>query len=692
MAKLYDTEKIRNIGFFGHRGSGKTSLAEALLYDTGVTTRLGSVEAKTSLFDYLEEEKSKGFSITSMPGWVEWKGTKINFLDTPGDLNFLGDSRNMLGVIDLAVFVISANDGVEVGTEILWEAADRKSIPRVILVNKCDCERSHASDMLAELKGTFRDAPVVALQLPIGKATQFEGVVDLMSMRSFKFSSDGSGAFEEGDVPSDMESEVAEAREALMYKIAESDEDLEMKLLEEGELNQEDMNAGLGAAIKGGKLYPILFGSATANIGMKALLDLCVDFGPNPLERAPVRAFNEKDEEVLVECSKDGEFAGIFFKTILSRVGKFGIFRVFRGFVDSSIDVSNTTQDSHGRLGSLLQFQGKDSIPMERAVTGDLVGVAKLKSSHAGDSISSSKDKLRFDLIQRPAPLIAYALKCDDEDKTVQALQRLAEEDLSLVLGRDSNSHELLLKGQGQGHIDVIVDRLEHEFGQKVELSLPTVAYKETIRSSVKNVEGKLKKQSGGRGQYGVCFIDMKPAEEGAGFVFEDAIVGGTIPKQYIPAVEKGIQEASTRGVLAGFPTIDFHVRLFDGKTHNVDSSEQAFKMAGSFAFKNAVAKCKPVLLEPYVRLEVTVPSEFQGEISGDLNRRRGRIEETTYRGKNVTISAKVPKGEVLTYANQLISMTEGRGVFSVEFSHYDQVPPLQQKQILEQVNAGKEE
>lgn len=692
MTKIYDTENIRNIGLFGHRGCGKTSLAEAFLFNGGITTRLGSVDGKTSVFDYLEEEQARGFSISSIPGWVPWKDCKINVLDTPGDLSFLSESRNFMSVIDLAVFVVSAHGGVEVGTEILWGSANRRNTPRVIFVNKCERERTDPMATLNEIKETFEQDPVCALQLPVGKSPQFEGFVDLISMKAYRPTNDGSGKMQEGPIPATMTNAAAEAREALIYKVAEADEDLEMKLLEEGTLSESDLKRGLTLALKQNKIIPILFGSATANVGIQHLLDLIVDYGPNPLERTPVPAQDMNGNPIVIEPAKDGPFAAILFKTVLSRVGKFGIFRSFRGTVDSNSEAFNAQINDSGRLGNLIQIQGKDATPIERAVAGDIVGIAKLKVSKTGDSLSDVHEKVSFSLIKRPEPLLSYALQCQDEDKAVQGLHRLAEEDIAIIVERDSNTGELLLRGQGQGHIDVIIDRLKHHSNQTVQLSLPKIAYRETIRGTANNVEGKLKKQSGGRGQYGVCYIDMLPAEPGAGFVFEDAIVGGVIPRQYIPAVQKGIEESARRGVLAGCQTIDFHVRLIDGKTHAVDSSEQAFKMAGSFAFRDAVRKCKPTLLEPYALLEVTIPADYQGDISGDLSRRRGRIEETTYRGRNVTIRAKVPEAEIQTYANQLTSMTEGRGIFHAQFSHYEQVPPAVQSQIVEQLKIEDEE
>lgn len=692
MTKIYETENIRNIGLFGHRSCGKTSLAEAFLFNAGVTSRLGSVDGKTSVFDYLEEEQSRGFTISSIPGWVPWKECKVNILDTPGDLSFLSESRNFMGVIDLAVFVVSAHGGVEVGTEILWATANRLKLPRVVFVNKCERERTDPLAVLEEIQKTFEQSPVCALQLPIGKSPQFEGFVDLLAMKAYRFPTDGSGKMQEGDIPAAMANAVTEAREALLFKVAETDEELEMKMLEEGTLSEEELRRGLAIALKQGLIVPVLFGSATANVGISHLLDLVVDFGPNPMERAPVRAYDMDNHEILVEPSKEGPFAAVLFKTVLSRVGKFGIFRSFRGAVDGNSEAYNPQINDSGRLGNLIQIQGKDSVPIERAVAGDIVGIAKLKVSKTGDSLSDVHQKVRFDLIKRPEPLLSYALRCADEDKVVQGLHRLAEEDIAIIVDRDSNTAELLLRGQGQGHIDVVIERLRHQSHQEVELTLPKIAYRETIRGSAKYVEGKLKKQSGGRGQFGVCFIDMLPAEPGAGFVFEDAIVGGVIPRQYIPAVQKGIEESCRRGVLSGCQTIDFHVRLVDGKTHPVDSSEQAFKMAGSFAFREAVRQCKPILLEPYALLEVTIPADHQGDISGDLSRRRGRIEETTYRGRNVTIRAKVPEAEIQTYANQLTSMTEGRGIFHAQFSHYEQVPPAVQSQIVEQLKIVDEE
>ncbi|TNE50031.1 MAG: elongation factor G [Deltaproteobacteria bacterium] len=691
MSKAFQTEAIRNVGLFGHRGCGKTSLAEAFLFNSGITTRLGSVDAKTSLFDFHEEEQNKGFTISATPGWVPWNDKKVNLIDTAGDLNFIPESRNLMGVVDLALFVVSATEGTEVGTEILWARADTLGMPRVVFVNKCDKERTDPKATLKDIKEHFSDSPVVAVHLPMGTAGQFEGIVDLLEEKAYRFVRDGSGKMEESDIPAEMADAVAEARENLMYVVAESDEVLAEHMLEDGELCQEELRAGFMRALKKGEVIPVLYGSATSNIGIQPLMNMMCKYGPNPLERKPIEGVDKEGNHVEVTPSTDGPFAAILFKIVLSRVGKFGIFRVFRGETDGSAELHNPNLDGTGRLGTLNQLQGKDNSPIDKAITGDIVGVTKMKTSRTGDSLVDPEHSVQFDMIHKPEPLLTYAIHASDEDKVMQGLHRLAEEDTSLILDRNPITHELLLSGQGQGHIDIIKDQLLHHFKQEITLTLPKIAYKETIRGSATNVEGKLKKQSGGRGQFAVCVIDMKPAEQGEGFVFEDGIVGGVIPKTYIPAVEKGIEEAAVKGVLSGCPTIDFHVRLHDGKTHNVDSSEQAFKMAGSFAFQAAVKECKPVLLEPYVSLRVTIPADHQGDISGDLNRRRGRIEETTYRGKNVTIVAKVPEVEVQTYANQLTSMTEGRGIFSSEFSHYEQVPPPVQKQIIDELKQEDE-
>ncbi len=692
MVKVYQTESIRNIGFFGHRGSGKTSLAEAFLFDGGATNRLGSVDNNTSVFDYREEEQSRKFTISAKPGWIEWAEHKINFIDTPGDLSFLGDSHNMMGIIDLAVFVVSNPAGVEVGTEILWERAEKLGVPRLIFVNKFDRARGDQSNIIDELTSTFEGAPIIPLQIPIGQGDKFEGVVDLLTRKAYRYKGDGSANFEEIDVPSELQDRLEEARQELLYKIAETDERLEEILLETEDLPDEEALAGLKKAVKGGNIFPVLYGSATSNIAIPQLLDFICNYGPNPLERKPFPAFNEEGKEIEVQPEKDGPATAVVFQTVLSRVGKYSIFRVVTGTVESNREYLNPNTKTTERMGSLIFFQGKEQQTGERAVAGEIVGVAKLKNTRTGDTLCDPERKLTFNVIHPPQPVIAYAIKCDDEDKVFQGFSRLAEEDIGLILERDPQTNELLIKGQGQSHIDVAVERLRNQFKQKVELVTPKVAYRETIRGSVKNVEGKLKKQTGGRGQFAICYIDMSPSDNEDGFDFEDAIVGGVIPKQFIPAVHKGIEEAAKTGPLAGYPTVGFHVRLFDGKTHPVDSSEQAFKMAGIFAFRNAVEKCKPVLLEPIMTLEVTVPNEYQGDISGDLNRRRGRIEETIYRGKNVTIRAKVPQAEILTYANQLTSMTEGRGTFRVEFSHYEQVPPPIQKQVIEQAKAERGE
>jgi len=653
-----------------------------------VTSRLGSVDAKTSTFDHTEEEQDRGFTISLAHAWLEWKKHKINVLDTPGDLNFLTDSRNAMTVSDIGVFAVSALGSVGVGTEKLWENANSLNLPRIIAITKLDRERTSVSAIMDDLRESFPNDPIAAMHLPIGSEANFEGVVDLLNQRAYRYAKDGSGKVEVGDIPGDMADEVESAREALVERVAETDDDLLEKYFEELELSQEDLEKGFSDAVRAGKLIPVVCTASTGLIGIKNLLNLIIEHGPSPLDRADIPAF-EKEDGVSVAPSADGSGTALVFKTTISRSGKFSMFRVFSGAFDSNTAYFNSSQDSGERLGSLMQFQGKNQSALDKAVTGDIASVAKLKVTGTGDTLCSTGSNVRFDLINPPTPLISFAVKSESEDKVVQALQKLAEEDSALLLERQQQTNEILLRGQGQIHVEVITGKLRKQFKLEVELQPPQIAYKETIRGTANSVEGKHKKQSGGRGQFGVCIIDMRPSAQGDGFIFENAIVGGSIPRQYIPAVEKGVVEAAARGFLAGFPTVDFTVKLHDGKFHDVDSSEQAFKMAGIYAFRNAVEQCRPVILEPYMTLEVTVNAEYQGMIQGDLNSRRGRLEGTDYRGKRVTIKAKVPQAEILTYANQLTSMTEGRGLFSVEFSHYEQAPPMIQNKIVERAKAA---
>ncbi len=691
MAKQYESKDIRNIGLFGHRGSGKTSLAEAILFDCKVTNRLGSVDAKTSSFDYTDEEQNRGFSIAAIPAWVEWKKHKINYVDTPGDLNFLFEANAALSVVDLAVMVVSASDGIGVGTEKLWENATKQNVPRILFITKLDRERTKASSTIEEIQSTFSDVAVAPIQLPLGEESSFEGIIDIIKMKAYRFAKDGSGKMEVSAVPDDMADEVERAREVLMERIAETDDELTEKFLEEMELSQEEIETGLKKAIAAGTFVPILLGAPTANIGIQPFLNFIISYAPNPLEGQPFKGFDEEGNEIEVARSADDPFAAAVFKTIQGRNGKYSIFRIISGVAHSNEDVYNSTKDAAERFGSLLQLQGKNQVAVEQAVPGDFVAVAKLKNTATGDTLCSAQRKVRFELLKKPRPIISFAMEGADEDKIMQGLNRLLDEDYALVLERDPRTNQTLVRGQGQIHIEVILEKLKNQSKLDVTLAPPSVAYKETIRGKALNVEGKLKKQSGGRGQFAVCYIDMKP-NPGKGFEFENAIVGGVIPRQFIPAVEKGILEAAREGALAGYPTIDFHVRLHDGKTHDVDSSEQAFKMAGIFAFRNAIVKCNPVILEPFMRLEITVPVEVQGDITGDLNSRRGRLEGTEYKGKNVTIIAKVPEAEILSYANQLTSMTEGRGMFTMEEAGYEQVPAHIQEKLVAEAKALREE
>ena len=685
MAKSYEPQQIRNVGFYGHRGSGKTSLGEALLFTGGVTTRLGSVEAKTSILDCSEEEQKRGMSIITSLGSLEWRKHKVNMIVTPGDQNFLTDARNSLHVVETAMLVVSALDGVEVGTEKLWAEAKAGDVCRMFAVTKCDRERAKPLKVLDELVETFGD--VAALQLPIGEADKFEGVVDLVSMKAYMYPNDGSGKPNVTDIPADLEGAANDLREKLVEKVAEVDDELTEKYLEELELSDEDFKAGLAKAMRTGSFAPVLFTSGTANIGVAPLLDFLIAYGATPLDRKPLvgRPESEDEDPPTREASPDAPFSSLVFKSLTTKTGKLSLMRVYSGTLSTNSEVYNVNRTQSERVGGIFQLSGRDQSPLEQAVTGDIVAVPKLKVTETGDSLSAPKERISYDLIQPPVPLISYAIKGvgADDDKIVQALTRIREEDSALVLDRDEWFKEILLRGQGQIHIEVVLEKLRNQFKLEVELKPPSVAYRETLRGTARNIEGKLKKQTGGRGQFAVCYIDMEPSQPGDGFEFENGIVGGVIPKQYIPAVEKGVREASERGPLAGYPTVDFKVRLHDGKTHDVDSSEHAFKAAGTLAFRNAVQHCRPVLLEPFLTLEVTVPTDLQGTINGDLNSRRGRLEGTEYSGKNVTIMAKVPQAEVLTYANQLNSMTEGRGTFSMDFSHYEQAPqPIQERII----------
>jgi elongation factor G len=685
-------EKLRNIALIAHGGAGKTSLAEVMLYDAGVTNRLGRVDDGTAAMDYEPEELKRNISISTAFHQFPWKKHTINIIDTPGDQNFFSDTRTCMQAADSVIVLVDAVDGVKVQTEQGWDFAEEFGLPRMIFINKLDRERADFFRAFNDAAEIFEPKPII-IQLPIGKEDKFNGIVDLLSMKAYTYDENGKAKITE--IPSDMAEEVDSERENLVENVAEADDELLERYLEGESLSDDEIMMALKKGIQKKVIVPVLCGSATKNIGINLLQDFIVQCLPSPLDRGSWKATAAGGEkEIEIAPDPNAPFSAFIFKTVADPyAGRLSIFRVVSGTLGSDGTFFNTNKDTRERFSQLLRITGKEQKTVEGAVPGDIVAVSKLKESTTGETLCVEKNKVMFKLADPMPSLISFALvpkSKGDEDKVFTSLQKLLEEDTALKVDRNSETKEILISGLGNIHIEVTVEKLKRKFNVEVELNVPKVPYRETIRKKVR-VQGKHKKQTGGHGQYGDCWIQLEPLPRSQGFEFVDAIVGGVIPKGYIPAVEKGIVESSRKGVLAGFPCIDFRATVDDGSYHAVDSSEMAFKVAGSLAFKKAATQAEPVLLEPIMAVNITIPDEYMGDVMGDLNGRRGRVLGMDNKGKNQIINAQVPMSEMLSYALDLRSMTGGRGIFSMEFSHYDEVPVQVAQKIIEAANKAKE-
>ncbi len=681
--KVYDAASIRNVAVAGHGGSGKTQLVSALLFDAGMVNRLGKVDEGNTVTDYDEEEIARKHTLTASLAYAEWNKTKINLIDTPGFGNFFADARAGIAVADGALIVVDGVAGVEVQTEKAWEACEERQLPRLIAVNRLDRERASLDRTLESMRLTL-NRTCVPIQLPIGEERNFTGIVDLVSMKAYTFATDGSGKMTEGAVPGDMSDAVTNAREALIEMVAEADESLMEKFFEAGTLTQEELTKGLAAATRAAKLFPVVCTSGLANIGGQPLMDAILAYLPSPAER-PFAALAGSDA-VTRTADEKAPYAAFVFKTVADQfAGRITMFRVYQGCVKADSTVTNATQGLQERLGHLIALQGKTPTNIPELKAGDIGAVAKLKDTKTNDTLADKAAGITFPKITFPEPVLSYAIEPKsrgDEDKISTAMHRLEEEDPTIKYYRDPQTHELLLAGQGQMHIEVTVAKLKRRFGVDVLLKPPRIPYRETITARVE-AHGRHKKQTGGHGQFGDCKIKMEPLPRGSEFEFVDEIFGGSIPRQFIPAVEKGIQESRLRGYLAGFPVVDFRVTLYDGSYHDVDSNELSFKTAGWLAFKDAMSRARPTLLEPVMNVEIYSPSDHAGDLMGDLNGRRGRISGMESRGAVTVIKAQVPMSEMLTYEQHLTSVTGGRGSYHMEHSHYDEVPNHLQAKII---------
>jgi elongation factor G len=696
MSKL-SAGQIRNVAIIAHSGAGKTSLTEAILFNAGVLDRIGNVEAGNTTTDCEPEEIARKISVVSAIAYCDWKNTRINLIDTPGFINFIEDTRGSLRVSDGAVVIVSAISGVKAETEKIWKYACEFEVPRVVFVNKLDKETANFFMALGELEKSF-ESEAVPLYIPIGEGEEFKGIVDLITMKAYIAEN---GKVAEAEIPSFLRGSAGEYRKKLVEKIAESDDALLEKYLEGAELTTEEIIKGVREGSLTRRFIPVICGSATLNIGASQLLDTLLLCLPSPEEMSrisPVRGKNPKDgKEVERKPVETDPLTAYVFKTVADPyAGKMSIFRVYSGVLKADSTVLNSKTGAKERIGQVFYLQGKKHIPTQAVGPGEIAAVVKLKDTNVGDTLCEEHHPLVLDNVKFAEPLISYAIAPKtkgDEEKVSVGINRLLEEDPTLRFTRDEESKEMILSGMGQVHLEVALDKLKRKFGVEVAMKTPKIPYRETIRAFAKG-QGRYKKQSGGRGQYGDCWIELEPLPRGGGYQFVDRIVGGVIPQQYRGAVEKGIVEALHEGVIAGYQMVDVRATLYDGSYHSVDSSEMAFKIAGSMALKKVVQDAKPILLEPIMKVEVTVPEDTLGTVIGDLNTRRGKVQGVEPQaGGNQKINAVVPMAEMLTYANQLQSITSGRGLYSMEFSNYEEVPShIAQKIITERQKIKAEE
>lgn len=689
---LRDPAKIRNIAVVGHRGTGKTSLVEALLFTTGVKNRLGTVMDGTTTMDYDEDEIKRQMTISAGLAHVEWLENKMNLIDTPGEASFINEALGVLPVVETALVVINAVNKVEVQTERLWKRARELGVARVAAVNMMDRERAYFTEAIEALRVRFGDE-VVPLALPIGEEGEFEGLVDVLTNKAYIYSqTSGKGA--EVPVPDELKEALDEAREVLVDRVVESDDTLLEKYLEGNELSEQEIAAALKSALIRGWIAPAIPICATKNIGTDRLLDLLAAT-PSPVEFPARKAYagGDGDQEITVENDVTAPAALFVFKTIYDQFsGRVNLARLFAGKISTNTQLLNMRTGDKERTGNILLMQGKEVKSIEEAGAGDIVALAKLKDTGTGDTLCDPAQPVRFPPYEFPPAAISFAITPKargDEEKVSNGLKRLSEEDPAMEVRFDYQTKEMLISGTSQVHVEVILEKLKRRFGVEVELHPPRVPYRETIRKKA-SAQGRHKKQTGGRGQFGDCWIEIEPLPRGEGYQFEDAIFGGAIPRNFIPAVEKGIVEAMEHGVLAGYPVVDVKVKLYDGSYHPVDSSELAFKLAGSLAWNKAMSEADPVLLEPVMNVEVIAPEENMGDIMGDLSSRRGRPQGSESMGEMQVIRAQVPLAEMLNYAPQLRSMTGGRGSFTMEFSHYEEVPPHLAEKIIAEAKSKK--
>ena len=678
----------------GHGHAGKTTLVSAMLYTAGATPRLGRVDDGSATSDHDDEEIARKMSIAASAAHVEWGKTKINIIDTPGFNMFVHEARMVLPVIDAAIVVVDGVSGVEVVTQRVWNDCEEYKTPRLIVVNRMDRDRANAERVLESLINAF-GRNVIPIELPIGSEKNLTGVVDLVRMKAYTYELGGNGKGKETEIPANMRAQVQESHEQLVELVAEGDDKLMEEFFEKGTIPEEDLIPALHNAIREDKLFPVIFSSGLGNVGADRVMDFIVDYTPAPSEHEWVQgepASGNGDAPKRHET--DAEPVSLYvFKTLSDAfAGRISYFKVFSGVLKNEATVQNFSRGSAEKLSHISIMQGKTAVPVTELHAGDIGAVAKLKDTLTGDTLGDKAAPILYPRVKLPEPAITFAIEPKsraDEDKLGPGIHKLMEEDAMLRFFRDPQTQEFLIAGTGQQHIEVIVSKLKKRFHTEVVLKAPKVPYRETIRGKA-DVQGRHKKQTGGHGQYGDCKIKMEPMPRGGQFEFVNDIFGGAIPKNYIPAIEKGIKDAAARGYLAGFPVVDFRVILYDGSYHDVDSNDMSFQMAGRIAFRKAMEQAKPTILEPVMHVEITIPDDFAGSIMGDLNSRRGRIQGMDNKGGNTVVKAEVPMAEMLTYGVDLTSMTQGRGSFNMEMHHYDTVPAAQQEKIIEKAKAER--
>ncbi len=687
-----ELDKLRNVGILGQGGSGKTSLGEAMLFAAGASQRLGKVQEGTSVLDFEAEEVKHRVSISTAFHGLSWKKHPITLIDMPGYAAFLADAMSCVRACSGAVFMLNPTVGLRVESERLWAQANDDRVSRLLFVSKMDHEQANAHERLAPLLDTL-GAKGVYLQMPIGAEADFKGVVDLLTMKACLYDAE-SGKFTEADIPADLKGAAEAWRQKMVEDVAESDDELLEKFLDGQELSIEELKKAIREAVRQRSLFPILFGAPLRQIGVAHLLDAVAEYLPSPLEGGEAEGTNPANGESIKRAvDPNAPFSAYVFKTLIDPfAGKLSVMRVMSGKIAQDVTCYIPNRQTKEKTGHLFRLDGKKQEAVKDAAAGEIVAAAKFKDVATGDTLCDEKAPICYPPAPRFSPNISFALEPKskaDEDKLPQGLHRIMEEDPTIEMHRDEETRDFILSGMGQQHIEIVVEKLKRKYGAEVILKAPKVPYKETIRGTA-SAQGRLKKQTGGRGQYGDTWLKVEPLPPGNGFEFVDQIVGGAVPRNYIPAVEKGVREAMAGGYLAGYPMVDVRVTLYDGSYHDVDSSDMAFKIAASMGFKNAVEKARPVLLEPVMSMEVSVPDDCMGDVIGDLNSRRGKVMGMDTQGHTHVIKARVPMAEVLKYAPDLRSITSGRGEFQMEFSHYEELPPHLAEKVIKEARSGK--